>query len=249
MDLHDQIIGDPWKESIVLSSVPLWKYENKIPIAVASGCLIRYKKNIFIVSIAHASIAESEWNIEVKGVEKVNGKFGTIFQPVNMQALSEFRLIPEKDDFTEPKIVDFTYRQLPNDFCSKHCIAILNENEILESDRTIFTTDFLTTPSKGKKYGFYGKVKFKGVDGQYMDFKHRLETDLEYVGIEGEFFKFRLSHKYGSHANYLGCSGAPIIDEDNNVVALVSFGRRSTNCIYGIDITKYRAALDVELIN
>ncbi|WP_320051761.1 hypothetical protein [uncultured Acetobacteroides sp.] len=248
MELYKAIYGDSWKENIVLSSVPLWKYDKQIPIANASGCLINYKNNVFLVSIAHASIAESEWNVEVKAVEKVGDHFGTILQPIKMQPLAEFKITPNGTGFTEPKIVDFTYRKVSDTFKSTHCLGIINQNQLMESDRTVFSTNFQDIPSEEKKYGFYGKVKFNGVKGKLMDFQHRIESDLEYIGKKDEFYVFRLSHKYGSHANYVGCSGAPIIDQDNKVVALVSYGVKSENCIYAIDIAKYRAALDIELL-
>lgn len=244
-----EIIDNEWKENIVLSSIPLYKYENLIPIANASGCLIRYKGKLFIISIAHSSIAESTWNIGVNDVEVKNGEFGTTFQPVDMQSLSQFQLIPDSNDFTEPKIVDFTYKKLPDHFKSNHCIGIVNHNQLIQSDRTIFNLNLDHEPTMSGKYGFYGKVKFQGVTGRYMNFEHRLESDLEYVGKEDDFFAFKLPHKYGSHNKYIGCSGAPIIDTNNNVVALVSYGLRSTNCIYGIDIRKYRAALEIETLN
>jgi hypothetical protein len=37
MNLIKQILGNKWKEDIVLSSIPLWKYNNQIPIANAAG--------------------------------------------------------------------------------------------------------------------------------------------------------------------------------------------------------------------
>lgn len=249
MNFIERILGNKWKEDIVLSSIPLWKYENEMPIANAAGCLINYKGKIFILSIAHASIAESEWNVEVKAVDEINGELTTVYQPVNMQCLSEFRLNPKTNDFTEPKIVDFTYKTVPDNFTSTDCLGFINKNELLQSKRTIFSPNFDYEPSKDKKYGFYGKVKFNGVKGKFMDFEHRLESELEYIGKENEFLVFKLPHKYGSHKNYIGCSGAPIIDEENNVTALVSYGLKSTNCIYGIDISKYRAALEIETLN
>ncbi|MFN5208512.1 MAG: hypothetical protein ACK5D8_03390 [Bacteroidota bacterium] len=249
MDLMKEIIGDSWKENIVLASIPLWKYDNEIPIANASGCLIKYKGKLFIISIAHSSIAESTWNVGANDVEEKNGELGTTYQPVDMQSLSQFQLVTETNNFTEPKIVDFTYRKLPEDFKSTHCIGIINQNEIIQSDRTVFETDLDFEPSISDKYGFYGKVKFKGVTGRHMNFEHRLESNLKYLRTEDEFLVFELPHKYGSHSKYIGCSGAPIIDTNNNVVALVSFGLRSTNCIYGIDIRKYKAVLEIETLD
>jgi len=247
-DLYSEIYGDSWKENIVLASVPLWKYENELPIANASGCLIDYASCRFLLSIAHGSIAESEWRAEVKSVDEHEGDFSVVYQPIKMNSLTQFNFIEEKQDFTEPKLVDFTYRRLTNDFTSLHVIGFVSESQFLQAERTIFKPNFnKIKPSSNGKYGFYGNVRFTGINGRFLKFEHRLEHDLKFIEKQGDFFVFRLPHKYGSHANYQGCSGAPIIDADNNIVALVSFGEKSTNSIYGIDFSKYKSALEIDV--
>jgi hypothetical protein len=246
MDLYNQIYGDSWKENIVLASVPLWKYNGIMPIANASGCIVEYAGAKFLLSIAHATIADSEWCMEIKSVDSIGGIPTTVLQPVMMNSLREVRFIPEKNDFTEIKIVDFTYRKLPSSLTSDHVIAIVGDQQVISAERTIFKTDFEVIPDTKKRYGFYGNVNFSGVKGRRIVFEHRLEYDLSYIKTEGEYHVFKLPHKYGAHSNYQGCSGAPIIDSDNNIVALVAFGERSTNSIYGIDISKYKATLEIE---
>jgi hypothetical protein len=244
--LWEQIHDSEWKQEIVLASVPLWKYnDDEVPIAVASACLIDYLGSRFVLSIAHASIAVSTWNAEIKTVSKdTDSTYGTTLQPVNMGYLTEINF--EDDDSTEPKIVDFTYRKVKPDTSSYHDIALLGDGQTLGAARTVFTPNFDIVPSPLKKYGFYGKVRFGGVEGRRIIFEDKLEHDLTYVREEGEYFIFKLSHKYGSHDNYRGCSGAPIIDEDLNLIGLVSYGVKSQNLIYAINIAKYRAALEIE---
>jgi len=246
MSLWEEIQYDPWKQIIVGANVPLWKYNNGVPIAVASACIIDYASCRFLLSIAHASIAVSEWVLEISSAfQDVNGEWFTKLQPVEMNFLTQFNFIPDTFGFTEPNIVDFTYKKIPSDLESYHVIGFYG-NKRLGAYRTIFKPNFNIKPSFEKKYGFYGKIKFNGTKGRQILFEEKIEDELKYIGEKGEHLIFQLPHKYGSHANYIGCSGAPIIDEDNNLIALVSYGERSTNCIYGININKYRAALEIE---
>ncbi|WP_430402293.1 hypothetical protein [Fluviicola sp.] len=244
MDLFEELLDNPWKENIVLGSLPLWKYENEFPVANASACLVDYKNTRFLLSVAHASIAKSLWRAEVKSVDYDGANFGWLYQPVEMNSLYSFKLKPELNDVSEPKLVDFTYLRVPDNFNSEHVIDII-DNEPFSANRTVFKPNFDVLLSKEKKYGFYGNVRFNGTKDNRLVFDHRLEHDLSYIGTDDEYHVFKLPHKYGSHLNYLGCSGAPIIDNDYNLVALVAFGRRSTNCIYGVDIKKYRSILEI----
>lgn len=241
-----EILGNDWLESIAASSVPLWKYDkNQFPLANASGCMVDYAGERFLISIAHASIATDEWTFEVKTVDVYNGEVCTCIQPINMQFLTQFNLGENENQLTEPKIVDFTYRKIPKDLFSIQSIRFA-DGTLISAQRSVFVPDLEIKPSIEKKYGFFGQVRFNGVIGKRIVFENRLEHDLAYTGRDGDFYVFKLSHPYGSHNGYKGCSGAPIIDEDGNLVCLVSFGKKSTNSIYGIDIHKYMAALQIE---
>lgn len=242
------ILKDPWNENIVLSSVPMWKYKDGVPVANASGCLVDYSNSRFILSVAHSTIAISEWNFEVSSAAKNpnNDEWETVIQPVNMQFLTQFELIPNTDNFTEPKIVDFTYRKVPNLQLSEHVIEVSNDFKKISALRTVFNIDKTIHPTTEMKYGFFGYTKFSGVEGRKILFEPRLENNLSYVGEKDDYYIFKLPKKYGGHNKYKGCSGAPVIDSNNNLLGLVAFGDRKENSIYSIKIEKYLAALKIE---
>lgn len=241
--LWEKIKDSAWKQEIVLASVPLWKYKDGIPIAVASACLIDFMNCRFLLSIAHASIATSIWCMEIKGVVKdENGALGTVLQPIDMGFLTEINLENESN----PKIVDFTYRKLPPDTTSYQVLSIIRNDKVFGAERSVLKAKYDIILCKTTKYGFYGKVRFGGVKDRQIIFEDRLEDDLTYMGTEGDYFVFKLSHKYGSHDNYRGCSGAPIIDENKNLIGLVSYGIKSKNLIYALNISNYLSALEIE---
>lgn len=245
MNTWEIINSDPWKRDIILASVPMWKYSNNLPVANASGCIIDYAGERFILSVAHSSIANSQWQFQVRTAEKNHmGQWFTVDQPVEMNFLTEFRLEIETNNVTIPEIVDFTYKRIPKNLESWH--VFLHNNDPINFKRTIFKPDFEIKPSLKKKYGFFGLIRFGGVEGRRIVCQEKLEHDLRYIGEENGYYVFKLQRKYGSHKNFIGCSGAPIIDNDNNLIALVAFGDRKTNCIYGVNIARYKSSLDIE---
>jgi len=247
VNILDIIMENPWNENLVLSSVPMWKLDGTIPIANAAGCFVTYKGSRFLISVAHATIAESEWHFEASNriQNPETGQWGVFFRNLTMSCLTEFKLIPETNDFTIPELVDFTYRKVPENTESEHVLQIVN-NERIAANRTVFNLNYPINPSTMSKYGFFGNIKFGGLVNNTIIYSLRIENNLSYIGEEGNYYIFKLPHKYGSHENYIGCSGAPIIDENNNLVALVAFGDREKNAIYGIKIEKYLAALEIE---
>lgn len=247
INILDLITNNPWNENLVLSSVPMWKLNGIVPIANASGCLVTYKGSRFLISIAHATIAESEWHFEASNriQDPKTGAWGVFFRNLKMSCLTQFELIPESNDFTIPELVDFTYRKIPDDTESEHVLQI-HSNEKIACNRTIFNLNDPIKPSSKFKYGFFGNIKFGGLVEHTIIYSLKIENNLSFVGEEENYYIFKLPHKYGSHENYIGCSGAPIIDENNNLVALVAFGDREKNSIYGIKIEKYLAALEIE---
>jgi hypothetical protein len=51
--------------------------------------------------------------------------------------------------------------------------------------------------------------------------------------------------EYPGHEYFKGCSGAPILDSDGKLVALVCMGVPAVNSIYGVSVKRYKAALDI----
>ena len=51
---------------------------------------------------------------------------------------------------------------------------------------------------------------------------------------------FSLKGKHPGHEEFEGCSGAPILDGDGNVVALVCGGNTYSNTIRGISLSRMK---------
>lgn len=82
----------------------------------------------------------------------------------------------------------------------------------------------------------------------FLEQQLTIEENLIFAGEEGDsdVFIFKISRPYPGHEEYRGCSRAPILDSDGNIIPLVIGGDITKNEIYGINLNKYKIVLDIE---
>ncbi|HDY87273.1 MAG TPA: hypothetical protein ENH82_04050 [bacterium] len=148
----------------------------------------------------------------------------------------------------EMRDVDFSYAIVPNDL-TPYFHLLDQQGRIVDAiPREIQVLDFNIEPEDSKKYGFSGQTMFNN-DNWFLFSESRLVLDLKYVGKEGDLYKFKLPHKHPGHECFRGTSGAPIIDNEGNTIALVCEGDIDEDLIFGISIRQYKSALDIEVGN
>lgn len=232
---------EEWISKIILSSIPLRQLnEMRKPIGFASGCLIDYCGKRLVLTVAHATGNNENWGIEVKSVTNVGTQ---VYQIGAMMFLTVGNL-----DTDKIKDVDFSYATVPSDLQPFYHEINEKGQVVNQIPREILSIDFDLKPNKGKKYGFFGQSNFS-TDNWYMFSQSKLVLDLKFVGIEDDYYKFKLPMKHLGHDYFRGISGAPIIDSDGNTVALVCHGDYEEDIIYGIAINKYQSGLDIEVGN
>jgi hypothetical protein len=232
---------EEWIDKIVLSSIPLKQInERGMPINYASGCIISYVGKRLLLTVQHATGNMGNWVIETKYVPG-HGTKG--FRLGGMIFLKECNLTTGiwRD-------IDFSYVIIPDNIQPYFQeISPADRRIITETPRLINTVDFNVIPDDNYRYGFYGQTRIIKDDiQQYVLARHSIELDMQYLGIADDMYKFRLNREHPGHIYYQGCSGAPIIDSDGNVVALVVQGDSSENVIYGIALKRYKIAIDIE---
>jgi hypothetical protein len=232
---------EDWISKVILSSIPLRQLnEARKPVGFASGCLVDYFGKRIILSVAHATGNKKNWGIEIKSKEKVGTQ---VYQIGAMMFLTVGNI-----DNDKIKEVDFSYASVPNDL--KPYYHEINERGqiVNQKPREILQVNFDLEPTAEKKYGFFGQSEFS-TDNWYMFSQSKLVLDLQFVGLEEDYYKFKLPIKHPGHEYFKGTSGAPILDTDGNVVALVCHGDDTEDIIYGVALKKYKSALDIEVGN
>ncbi len=275
-------------DKAIRSSIPLRKVNpQKKPIDIASGCFLIYKGLSFFLTVRH--IYENrdigDWNILI-GCEinnttgKINAKMQylpplcemnrfLLFENPSPKVFEHLQL--ENSEETLPSLgakrVDFVYRKM--DFVPCH-IELFTGLEFCSIPLISLEDDLESLPDKNKRYIFFGNTK-PYEDAEKLDFVdgidvpiHRvtpsLFPDIKYIKKTRGMLEFELSENRESE-EIAGCSGAPIIDEDGNLVSLVVEmdhkyesilnngrykGKRLCTKLYGVDLQLFKTALDRE---
>lgn len=225
---------------LILSTVALRNLDNKnLPTqGIASGCLIDYSGKRFILTVAHATQKGGKWGIEVK-YEPENGT--QVYSIGTMNFLKEFNI-----NQLSSKDIDFSYAIVPNDLEPLYQEVQPPYNTVTrECKKVIHTIDFDIIPDNEKTYGFFGLTRSSLENGRFIS-EQSLVMGMKFSKRIDEYYEFVLSENHKGDEFYRGCSGAPILDNEGNVVALVTSGCESKNTIYGISLNRYKIALDIE---
>lgn len=232
---------EDWIAKLILSSIPLRQLNHlRQPVGFASGCLIDYSGKRLVLTVAHATGNNENWGIEIKATENIGTE---VYQIGAMMFLTQGNVA--NGEFKE---VDFSYATVPSDL--QPFFHELNERGqiITQLPREILRIDFNIVPNEENKFGFFGQSNFSK-ENWLMVSESRLVLDLKYVGMKDDFYKFKLPNKHPGHNYFRGTSGAPIIDTDGNTVALVCHGDEDEDLIFGVALSKYKSALDIEVMN
>jgi len=205
--------------------------------------MIDYCGKRLLLSVFHATSKPGKWAIELRyDREKCRTE---LFYPGAFNFLAEMTL-------GVPKInhVDFSYVQIPKHIESMFQHLTPSGECLVERKRPVFSPTFQMRPKKEEIYAFSGQVKAEFVVGiNELVTEHQTYPGLKYDRTDAGYHYFKLPVEHPGHEYFKGCSGAPILDTDNNIVALVCGGCTKTDEIYGIDLGKYKVALDITCSN
>jgi hypothetical protein len=217
--------------------------QDMMPIGYASGCLISYRDRTFVATVAHATDNMGNWAVEI-GFDTKQGKMA-LYQLGQMGFVKKFVL---KRGKLKEREYDFSYKLLTEDIFPRR--QILNEEGAILEDQAILpvVTELADKPEAGKRYGFWGCTKQRK-SGNFLKVTPKYEAELSYerVGEYNQLYLFRSPNAYKSYEEYKGCSGAPILSEDGELVALVVEGDKKKTGIFGLPIHTIRPLLDVEI--
>ena len=155
----------------------------------------------------------------------------------------------DRTEFTlgsgEMKNIDYAYTEIPVDIQPLYQLLTPKGPASEKLERHIFTEQDISEPSTDSVYAFSGQV-FPEIHGDVAFVTQpTVYPGLKYVSSEGPFHIFKLPVDHPGYEAFSGCSGAPIVDIDEKVVALVCKGCEEDNTIYGVNLTRYRFSLEL----
>lgn len=240
------------KELRILSSIPTNSIDNtcKIPGSMGSGCFIKYDNYTIFLTVYHTidnnnltSGIVSDFDIN-KGIKLL--PLGLI--PPIISGNIKSKTI---------EIVDFAYQKMSQ---MPPCYYFeVDEMGTVKTkiERIELVSNLTDLPSKTEDYGFAGYIygfptlnpnvgtNFENIWNQELGYYE----GLKYKESIDDFHIFSLPNKDYEPSDFKGTSGAPILDRQGKLVALVSRGGPSYDgtewIIKGINLSKYKFLLDI----
>jgi hypothetical protein len=149
---------------------------------------------------------------------------------------------------TSVEDIDFSYVEVPGTL-QPWRQEILSATDIRdEIPVTVHQLDFQVKPSADRRYGFCGAVMAsleKHSSDTFLVASLKVYEGLSYLRSEDDYYVFKLPMRHPGHEYFRGTSGAPMIDDEGRVVALVCSGSIDTDEIRAISVARYRTPLDI----
>lgn len=213
-----------------------------LPVNYASGTIIRFKGKKILLTVFHATGNQNNWALQLEYIPKKGTKN---FQLGPMNFLMKVHI--QKQDIED---VDLSYVEIPESI-----EAFRQEIEFPNKIKnkvgiTVHETDLSKAPELNANYGFCGMVMPETEEhfgNIFVDGTLRIYEQIRFVRTENDYYVFELPFDHPGHKHFEGCSGAPVIDEDGNIVGLVCYGNDETNEIFVIALTSYKLAIEAFL--
>jgi hypothetical protein len=227
-----------WLEWVLITSIPLKRLAaDDLPIGIASGCLVNFRDRRFLLTVSHAvALGLSDWVIQLGD----GGEMGTeIYRPFAFLYPQEIRR-----STGEILNVDFTFAEVSTDieptFQQLTPLGPMTEKR----QRHIFDLDAVGNPDENELYAFAGEINPEMHGTFAFVTQPTVYPGLRYVWSDGLFHQFQLPVPHPGHSYFKGCSGAPIVDINERLVALVTGGDEERNIIYGMSLSRLKSTLD-----
>ncbi len=239
------MIAKSFQIALVLASIPMrcLDEQNK-PIRFGTACIINYCQKRILLTVSHV-VAEGGWFIEIG--------YDPNKQKVAVQPIGKLYYFKKLSAVEKPDDIDFAFIEIAEDIIPFHQIIKDDLSIEFECHKHVLNSTMQIIPDQKKEYGFYGQTQFVCEKNPPMPLilsgDPRLEIGMKYIGLRDDFYCFKLNHKHEGDEKYKGCSGAPILDGDGNLVSLVVGGVAEEDLILGFPLAKYKSLIDVALEN
>jgi len=223
--------GHDWRQWVLVTSIPLARLDTSDEVGgLGTGAMLDYSGHRFILSAEHAVKRHARgWAIVVQqdGAGQLE-----YYRPNAFTYVAEFR------------------RSTTSVRCLDLCVAeVSSKLQTWYEYRTprglfdkrphhVFQSDSMASPDPDQIYGFSGQVRHERHGLSAIVSEMVAYPGLEYSHSEGEIHHFRLPVPHPGHDAFEGCSGAPIVDLNRKLVALVVGGNTGENTIQGVAIQR-----------
>lgn len=219
-----------------------------------SGCLINHRDKNIILTVAHVvdrGITHLETNqpyVEGQGtpLQRIGGMCH--FEALKVKDPEEIREVDDIEKFLQSgKRIDIAFAEI------KEFIQLLQPEQdfgafkIEHGPKVIRSFDHMAEPNRQQEYLFYGKTHQNPIDGR-LEMTATFKHGLKYRGVRNDgLYIFTVPKIITDKEDYEGCSGAPILDLEGNIVALAVAIRTDTQILYGVPIQECKRLVDLAM--
>ena len=243
-------------ETMVLASVQVFMAKKELPrpVKFGSGFTINYRDRTFFISVSHVTDHEKltmflETNIPFDPKDGPKLKpIGEIcyFDLLNTANVKTPEGLEELLNSGRRQRLDISFAL----YNYNEDVPLLNEAmdfgpfKIPFCEKLTLEMSHVAEPSQDERYGFYGKIKPKYFSHTLI-MTPTLKNGLTFQGHKDDFYVFISPEIIKTKNSYAGCSGAPILDSKQRLVAIAcAIGRPPSRFIYGFPIQKCRQLID-----
>jgi hypothetical protein len=225
---------------VTLATVPLRRLEaSGLPTKPCSGTIVDGYSRRILLTASHAVRPDEQWAVEIR-YDSQNGT--QLYRLGAMQYVMASGYGPTAE-------VDLAFCIVGTDFCPR--FQCFNDAGVIaeETPRIVLKSDLRVPPRTGIKYGFSGtsgvtlEPRPPALNHAILSGRVPLELGLTFLESDTEYDIFQLGHAHPGHSAFRGCSGAPIISEEGDLVGLLVGGCESTSTIRSLPLRRYASAV------
>jgi len=231
---------------LALFTVPIVALKDADPsghlVGLGSGCLVRSGGRNVLIGVRHVfEGSAASYAIHIRNDIGLGSELYR-FDPTIVERLGNMPPSPSGVS------LDFFVEALPDDVRPQEHTS--NASGVLNGaqDRLVFAFTQIAAPNKRDFYGFCGLTRPVSAP-DYVETERMIEEGLRFEREDGARLVFKLSHEHPGHDPYEGCSGAPIVSQDEELVSLLIGGRVSSNEVFGLHLGQYKSAIVAESLS
>jgi len=235
--MHTHTDRAAWLNWALTTSIPLCRLDadaNIIP--AGSAALVAHRKRRFLLSVEHAVPMDgTDWMAYLRAAP---GGGSELYRIGAFNYLAKIA-----DDASGLSYLDFSFVEVDASFdpvYQHHTPQATSD----ERPRHIFASSAASLPATGVEYAFSGRIQPELHGSRATVTTTAYYPGLSFLRTDGPFHVFSLPVRHPGHEAFQGCSGAPIVDANENFVALLVGGDEASNTIHGVSADRYLYGID-----
>jgi hypothetical protein len=209
-------------------------------LGLGSGCLVVSAGKKIVLGVSHVlEKPEATYAMHVRNDINDGAQFFS---------LNPTRTAWGADSSERAEPLDFFLQVIPEDIYPKEQPATPAGVLLDEQDKRVFAFKDILVPEPKDEFGFCGLTKpVRAPD--YTDTTRVVELGLKFDRKEETHLVFKLAHPHPGEGHYEGCSGAPILNQDEKLASLVIGGCIARGEIHGLDLARFKSAIPAEALS